>query len=342
MQRPPASPCAERLLPRRAQAAAAARRALAGLSLRPRSASEACARAPAPSLATTSSGPGSALTPGSTPRGAASPGSARLAGACFGAGLGLRHSVGSLPVGAGLGFMGGPGGGRGEAAVREALLARSASEATPRGAAGAPELLPGGGAGEGAEGVRARVCCDGGAGALSGRCSESLRYCALCCERTQCQACETQSRAHVLCSAGPVPSCRWVGGRPAGSRLARTLWPLRPAAPALSAAGLAQPQRRARAGEEDATREARRAQPARARLAGRARQPGQPGQPGRPPQVPTPRLSLAAAPPALRPDLRRLRQASFPITAGLSYMHPQPRVPERACPVQLALIRSRV
>jgi hypothetical protein len=181
MQRLPAGPCAERLLPRRAQAAAAARRALAGLSLRPRSASEACARALAPSLASASSGPGSVLTPSSTPRGAASPGSAHLAGACFGAGLGARHSVGSLPAGAGLGFLGGPGGARSEAAAREALLARSASEATPRGAAGAPEPLPGG-AGEGAEGVRSRAATAARAPRLR-MCRDSLLHSSSCCKR---------------------------------------------------------------------------------------------------------------------------------------------------------------
>ena len=160
------------------QAAAAARRALAGIALRPRSASEASARAPPlPFLASGSSG-----TPSGTPRsvalgpassgswGAASLGSAslgsrqRLAGTfsagCSGMGLGERCLAGSLPAGGGLGFgagsvegfVAGPGA-RGEAAARAAVLARSASEAGPCAGGGAGEAALGGSQ-EIAEGVR--------------------------------------------------------------------------------------------------------------------------------------------------------------------------------------------
>ncbi|KAK9844087.1 hypothetical protein WJX81_004254 [Elliptochloris bilobata] len=145
------------------QAAAAARRALAGIALRPRSASEASARAPAlPFLSS-----GSSNTPRSAIAGFASPGPAcsgsggRLIGTFSGGGGGGTSTagrlVGSLPAGGGSGFGGGFGAGldggvRGDAAARTVVLARSASEAGP-GSDGAGDALPGG-AQETAEGIK--------------------------------------------------------------------------------------------------------------------------------------------------------------------------------------------
>lgn len=88
----------------------------------------------------------------------------RLAGTtsagCGGAALGERCAAGSLPAGGGAGFgagfqvgLAGVPGGRGEAAARAAVLARSASEAGPRAGGGAGEAALGGSQ-EVAEGVR--------------------------------------------------------------------------------------------------------------------------------------------------------------------------------------------
>ncbi len=234
MQRLPAGPCAERLLPRRAQAAAAARRALAGLSLRPRSASEACARALAPSLASASSGPGSVLTPSSTPRrqprlGAPGgrllwrrPGRAALGGLAAGgrrirvsgrAGRGAQRGGGARGPARALGQRGDPA----RRGRRAGAAARRRGRGRRRGA------LP---------------RCDGGAGAASAdvpRLTAPL-FLVLQARATSARSAEhVRHRAvtHALCSAGPVPSCRWAGGRPAGSRSAPRRWPLCPtAAPA--------------------------------------------------------------------------------------------------------------
>lgn len=156
------------------QAAAAARRALAGLALRPRSASEASACAPA--LAFLTSPRGSARSDySSSAAGGSGFGSGRLAGMVSAGGVGwgvsrIATSLSAGGAGAGTGgSFGSFGSGRlasslsaggvksdAEAAARAAVLARSASEATPRAAAAAGAESPLGAAGEASEGVRPR------------------------------------------------------------------------------------------------------------------------------------------------------------------------------------------